>query len=42
VLFGRDVGLTFQQHATLVVVAIGLAWLCSWIAFLERGDGSDE
>ena len=38
VLFGLDAGLTFRQHATLAAIAVGLAWLCTWIAFLEQGD----
>jgi hypothetical protein len=40
-VFGRDVGLTAGQHATLAVLCLPLAWLCTWIVFLENGDASD-
>ncbi|MGH2353672.1 MAG: hypothetical protein ACRDJN_18875, partial [Chloroflexota bacterium] len=36
ILFGRDAGLTFRQHATLALLTIPLAWLCTWIVFLEE------
>jgi hypothetical protein len=35
VLFGVDAGLTFRQHVTLAAIAALLAWLCTWIIFLE-------
>jgi hypothetical protein len=38
VLFGRDAGLTLRQHATLAVISVGLAALCTWIIFLEHGE----
>jgi hypothetical protein len=38
-VFGRDVGLTLGQHAALAVVCLPLAWLCTWIIFLESGEG---
>ncbi len=38
VLFGRDAGLTFRQHATLGVITVGLAALCTWIIFLEHAE----
>jgi hypothetical protein len=36
-VFGRDVGLTAGQHVALAAVTIPLAWLCTWIIFLEDG-----
>jgi hypothetical protein len=36
VVFGRDTGLTLRQHATLAVITVGLAALCTWIIFLEH------
>ena len=36
-VFGRDVGLTAGQHIALAGVTIPLAWLCTWISFLEDG-----
>jgi len=38
ILFAQDAGLTFRQHATLALVTIGLAALCTWIIFLEHQD----
>jgi hypothetical protein len=38
VVFGRDVGLTLRQHATLAAITVGLAWLCTWIVFLEDAE----
>jgi hypothetical protein len=38
VVFGRDTGLTLRQHATLAAMTVGLAWLCTWIIFLEDTD----
>ena len=37
-VFGRDVGLTFGQHAALTALTLPLAWLCTWIVFLESGE----
>ena len=36
-VFGRDVGLTAGQHIALAGVTVPLAWLCTWIIFLEDG-----
>ncbi len=36
-VFGRDVGLTAGQHFALAGLTIPLAWLCTWIIFLEDG-----
>jgi len=40
-VFGRDVGLTTAQHALLTLLCLPLAWLCTWIIFLESGEGVD-
>ena len=40
VVFGRDVGLTAAQHATLVLLCLPLALLCTWIVSLETGSDS--
>jgi hypothetical protein len=40
-VFGRDVGLTAGQHALLATLCLPLAWLCTWIIFLESGDATD-
>ena len=43
VLFGRDAGLTFGQHAALAGVTVAVAWLCAWIICLEdRESGAPE
>ena len=41
-VFGRDVGLTAGQHAFLTALSLPLAWLCTWIVFLESGGDSDD
>jgi hypothetical protein len=41
-VFGRDVGLTAGQHAFLTALCLPLAWLCTWIVFLENGGESDD
>jgi hypothetical protein len=41
-VFGRDVGLTAGQHAFLTALCLPLAWLCTWIVFLESGGDSDD
>jgi hypothetical protein len=41
ILFGLDAGMAFRHHATLVLVAAGLAWLCTWIIFLEDSASHD-
>ncbi len=38
VAFGRDAGLTLRQHVTLAVITGAVAWLCTWIVFLEDAD----
>ena len=40
-VFGRDVGLTSGQHAALAVLCLPLAWLCTWIIFLEGGENGE-
>jgi hypothetical protein len=40
-VFGRDVGLTLGQHAALAGLCLPLAWLCTWIIFLEGGEGGE-
>ena len=40
--FGRDVGLTAGQHALLTALCLPLAWLCTWIIFLESGGAPDD
>ncbi|HEX2037715.1 MAG TPA: hypothetical protein VHS99_26360 [Chloroflexota bacterium] len=42
VIFGRDAGLTLQQHATLAALAVPLAWVCTWIVFLEERDDAGD
>ena len=34
-------GLTATQHALLTLLCLPLAWLCTWIIFLESGEGVD-
>ncbi|MBI3972327.1 MAG: hypothetical protein HY332_13690 [Chloroflexi bacterium] len=41
VLFGRDAGLTLRQHVVLATVTVALAWLCTWIVFLDDADSHD-
>jgi len=38
ILFGHDAGLTFRQHASLGVITVGLAALCTSIIFLEHAE----
>jgi hypothetical protein len=41
-VFGRDAGLTAGQHAALMALCLPLALLCTWIVFLEAGDGDAD
>jgi hypothetical protein len=41
-VFGRDTGLTVGQHAALAAMCLPLAWLCTWIVFLEDGDDAGD
>lgn len=42
IAFGWDAGLTLRQHGTLAVLTVGLAWVCTWIIFLEDAVADDE
>jgi hypothetical protein len=40
-LFSRGAGLTLRQQLFLATATVVLAWLCTWIIFLEHDDPAD-